>query len=46
LLTACPATTTIGVAFAAQELAVCPAEAHDAPLDWIITERETIRANC
>jgi len=35
---------TIGVGFAAQELAEVPAEPHDQRLDWIMTERETIRA--
>ncbi len=34
---------TIGVAFSAQEIDAVPDEAHDQPLDRIITERETIR---
>ncbi|MGP1395648.1 MAG: 5-formyltetrahydrofolate cyclo-ligase [Inquilinaceae bacterium] len=34
----------VGVAFAAQEQDTIPAEAHDQPLDWIVTEREAIRA--
>ena len=33
----------IGVAFAAQEVALVPAEAHDEALDFVLTERETIR---
>lgn len=32
----------IGVAFSVQEVAAVPMEAHDAPLDMIITERETL----
>ncbi len=32
--------TAVGVAYAAQELASVPADAHDQPLDWIATERE------
>ncbi len=32
----------IGLAFAGQEVAHIPAEAHDAPLDCIITEKEVI----
>ncbi len=35
--------TTIGVGFAAQEIAALPHEAHDIALDWIITERELIQ---
>ena len=34
----------VGVAFSVQEVAAIPAEAHDARLDWIVTERETIDA--
>ncbi|MEN5082772.1 5-formyltetrahydrofolate cyclo-ligase [Bosea sp. TWI1241] len=34
---------TIGVAFAAQEIEAVPAEAHDRRLDWVVTERESIR---
>jgi 5-formyltetrahydrofolate cyclo-ligase len=36
--------TAVGVAYAAQELADVPADAHDQPLDWIATEREILRA--
>jgi len=43
LLAASPV-TTIGVAFAAQEIDALPAEAHDIALDWVITEREVIRS--
>ncbi len=32
----------IGLAFACQELACIPAEPHDEPLDWVLTERELI----
>ncbi|MEN9874711.1 MAG: hypothetical protein RL186_1608, partial [Pseudomonadota bacterium] len=32
----------IGLAFAAQEVAAIPIEAHDQPLDWIVTEKEAI----
>src|SRR5215218_6688898 len=32
--------TSIGVAFAAQEIDMLPAEAHDIALDWIVTECE------
>ncbi len=32
----------IGVAFAAQEVDVVPAEPHDVRLDWIVTENETL----
>ena len=35
--------SAVGVAYAAQELAEVPASAHDQPLDWIATERETNR---
>jgi 5-formyltetrahydrofolate cyclo-ligase len=31
-----------GLAYAAQEIETVPVGAHDAPLDWIITEREAI----
>lgn len=34
--------TTVGAAFAAQEVAALPAEPHDIPLDWIVTEREML----
>jgi len=43
LLAASPI-TTIGVAFAAQEVERLPAEAHDIALDWVITEREVIES--
>ncbi len=33
---------TIGLAFALQEATVLPREAHDIPLDWIVTEDECI----
>lgn len=36
------ASTTIGVAFAAQEVAQVPTEPHDVRLDWIVTEAEVI----
>ena len=32
----------LGVAFSVQEVPAIPAEAHDARMDWIVTERETI----
>ena len=32
----------VGVAFAAQEIAAAPAESHDQPLDFVLTERELI----
>jgi 5-formyltetrahydrofolate cyclo-ligase len=32
----------VGIAFAAQEVEVIPAEPHDVRLDWIVTERETL----
>jgi 5-formyltetrahydrofolate cyclo-ligase len=35
--------TAVGVAYAAQELAGVPADAHDQPLDWIATERGMTR---
>jgi 5-formyltetrahydrofolate cyclo-ligase len=44
-LLAAARTTKIGVAFAAQEVAALPVEAHDVRLDWIVTEREVIRAS-
>ncbi len=34
--------TTMGLAFSCQEVPAIPAEAHDVPLDTIITEREII----
>lgn len=33
----------IGVAFSCQEIEAVPDEAHDMPLDFLVTERETIR---
>ncbi|MBP2227021.1 5-formyltetrahydrofolate cyclo-ligase [Azospirillum agricola] len=33
----------VGVAFAAQEVATVPSADHDERLDWIVTERETLR---
>lgn len=41
LLAAAPR-PTIGVAFAAQEIAALPDEPFDVPLDWIVTEDEVI----
>ena len=38
-----PQTTSIGIAYAAQEIDTVPDEPHDRRLDWIVTERETIR---
>lgn len=35
--------SAIGVAFAAQEMEAVPRGAHDQPLDWVMTERETIK---
>jgi 5-formyltetrahydrofolate cyclo-ligase len=34
--------TAVGIAFAAQEIAAVPATPRDAPLDFVLTERETI----
>jgi len=34
--------TTIGVAFATQEIPLIPDEPHDHPLDFVVTEQETI----
>ncbi|MFC5422247.1 5-formyltetrahydrofolate cyclo-ligase [Bosea eneae] len=34
---------TIGIAYAAQEIAEVPAEAHDRRLDWVVTQDETVR---
>ncbi|MFJ5370239.1 5-formyltetrahydrofolate cyclo-ligase [Bosea sp. CER48] len=36
-------TISIGIGYAAQEIEAVPDEAHDRRLDWIVTERETIR---
>jgi 5-formyltetrahydrofolate cyclo-ligase len=41
-LRAMKAVTAIGIAFAAQQIAVVPATARDARLDLVLTERETI----
>ncbi len=35
--------TTVGIAYAAQEIAEVPAEPHDRALDWIVTEEGAIR---
>jgi len=38
---------TFGLGFSCQELPAIPAESHDVPLDFIITEREVIECrNC
>ena len=34
---------SIGIAYAAQEIAAVPDEPHDRRLDWIVTEREVLR---
>jgi 5-formyltetrahydrofolate cyclo-ligase len=34
--------TTVGIAFAVQEVAQVPKEEHDHPLDWVVTEKEII----
>lgn len=36
-------TVSIGIAYAAQEIEAVPDQPHDRRLDWIVTERETIR---
>ena len=36
-------TVSIGLGYAAQEIDAVPDEPHDRALDWIVTERETIR---
>ena len=36
-------TLSIGIGYAAQEIEAVPDEPHDRRLDWIVTERETIR---
>ncbi len=33
----------VGIAYAGQEVARVPREAHDQPLDWVVTEGEAIR---
>lgn len=35
--------TSVGIAYAAQEIAAVPDEPHDRRLDWIVTEAEAIR---
>jgi 5-formyltetrahydrofolate cyclo-ligase len=35
--------TSIGIGYSAQEIEAVPDEPHDQRLDWIVTERETIR---
>jgi 5-formyltetrahydrofolate cyclo-ligase len=32
----------VGLAFAVQEVERVPAEPHDVPLDWVVTEKETL----
>ncbi|MDB5543044.1 MAG: 5-formyltetrahydrofolate cyclo-ligase [Hyphomicrobiales bacterium] len=34
--------TTLGIAFATQEISLIPDEPHDHPLDFVVTEQETI----
>ena len=36
-------TISIGIGYAAQEIDAVPDEPHDQRLDWIVTERETLR---
>ena len=36
-------TVSIGIGYAAQEIDAVPDEPHDRRLDWIVTERETLR---
>ncbi|MGO4171482.1 5-formyltetrahydrofolate cyclo-ligase [Bosea sp. TAF32] len=36
-------TVSIGIGYAAQEIEAMPDEPHDRRLDWIVTERDTIR---
>jgi 5-formyltetrahydrofolate cyclo-ligase len=45
LLVACSSLPSIGFAFAIQEADALPHDSHDIPLDWIITENETIRTH-
>lgn len=42
-LTELAPTVSIGIGYAAQEIETVPDEPHDQRLDWIVTERETIR---
>ncbi|MBY6261432.1 5-formyltetrahydrofolate cyclo-ligase [Azospirillum sp. 412522] len=37
------AAIAVGVAFAVQEMPTVPVDGHDERLDWIVTERETLR---
>lgn len=37
------AVVAVGVAFAVQEIPAVPVDGHDERLDWIVTERETLR---
>jgi 5-formyltetrahydrofolate cyclo-ligase len=39
------AALAIGLAYAGQEMAHVPHDDKDQPLDWIVTEDETIRVN-
>ncbi|MBP2298061.1 5-formyltetrahydrofolate cyclo-ligase [Azospirillum picis] len=39
------AVLAVGVAFAVQEVPAVPVDGHDERLDWIVTERETLRIN-
>ncbi len=41
-LAALGAVTTVGIAFATQEIPTIPDEPHDHPLDFVVTEQETI----
>ncbi|MCU4177965.1 5-formyltetrahydrofolate cyclo-ligase [Bosea sp. BH3] len=36
---------SVGIGYAVQEIAAVPDEPHDQRLDWIVTERETIRCS-
>ena len=38
-------TISIGIGYAAQEIDAVPDEPHDRRLDWIVTERETLRCS-
>ena len=43
MLRASGAVSAVGIAYAAQELPEIPAEPHDQPLDWVVTERDVWR---
>jgi 5-formyltetrahydrofolate cyclo-ligase len=43
VLAALGPTVSIGIGYAAQEIDAVPHEPHDRRLDWIVTERETLR---